>query len=284
MEMRAASNPGLDGRVPACAHERKDGEVSVWPTAAVPALHTDGNEGEAELCWRYGDGYWEDTERSWWMGLGGPCCAEDHKLERRWRAPRPTWCDGCGRRWKQDGCPFWRCDGGCDYDVCETCAPREGAFNAGRRRVPRDGNCLYWAVMASQNAYDAAHLGGAAARQDTVVCGARRSGETCACARSSLCWRMGQMREGVAEAEISMGGSAAQRREGTPAETVHLGLLADVLGKRIVVQSTGGRGWQYEAGWGDGGSVYVMWDGEAHFDGVAAEAVARHARGAVAGR
>ena len=62
---------------------------------------------------------------------------------------------------------------------------------------------------------------------------------------------------------------------------MHVGMLAAAIGKRIVVQGTSGRGWYYEAPAGDGGSVYVMWDGDAHFDGVSDEWLRREARGAV---
>ena len=49
---------------------------------------------------------------------------------------------------------------------------------------------------------------------------------------------------------------------GVPAESEHIGMLAAATGKRIVVQTTGGRGWVYDPEEGDGSSVYVMWDGD----------------------
>ena len=65
---------------------------------------------------------------------------------------------------------------------------------------------------------------------------------------------------------------------GVPAESEHISMLAAATGKRIVVQTTGGCGWVYDPEEGDGSSVYVMWDGDDHFDGLAKEAEGRPAR------
>lgn len=89
------------------------------------------------------------------------------------------------------------------------------------------------------------------------------------------------MRDAVARLEEEEVGVSHQRRSGTPAESAHVGMLAAAIGKQIVVQGAGGRGWYYEAPGGEGGSVFVMWGGDANFDGVSDEWLRREARRAV---
>ena len=232
----------------------------------MPALTTQGNEVNAELCWSYRESYWDSMEARWWVELGEPCCQGGSELVRRW-AGGERWCDGpCGCKWRREGSPFWRCTT-CDHDYCEACIIKGTAWARGKRRVPADGSCLYWAVMASTSEYDAEALRLAADGRHRHMCNGCSAGRQCESAHMSLCGRMSRMRQRAVALDVAEGRGTAHRAGTAAAEERHVHCLADTVCKRIIVVDAAGD----SKGYGTGEALYVAWDGTNHFEGMSKE-------------